>query len=81
VKINIDADVNPDCVKEFILFLDSSLKDKIPKVKSAGVTSCKNLKDSLKSEEAVYALCSQVLGAEADLKHFKDVFVEKKKTD
>ena len=38
-------------MKEFIEFLDVSLKDKIPKVKSSGVSAVKNLKDALKKGE------------------------------
>lgn len=56
-------------MKEFIEFLDVSLKDKIPKVKSSGVSAVKNLKDALKSEEAVYKLCSAVLGEDFCIKH------------
>ena len=56
-------------MKEFIEFLDVSLKDKIPKVKSSGVSAVKNLKDALKSEEAVYKLCTAALGEDFCIKH------------
>lgn len=67
VQVNIDDSTHPDEVREFILFLDASLKDKIPKVKSSGVSAVKNLRDALKSEEGVYKLCSQVLGEDFDI--------------
>ena len=36
VKVNIDANVNPENVWSFVEFLDQSLWDPVPKVKSAG---------------------------------------------
>lgn len=57
VKVNIDSNVNPENIWSFVEFLDQSLWDPVPKVKSAGQSSAKLLKEALGSEEKIIELC------------------------